>query len=118
MLIITFGVGMGLLGYNLIIKAMKKLIFLLLILSACQKDELIPVHMTATGTRNFNISWYDHSWNDLQVTDTWSGEVYASPGDTVKLSAHGNEYPVELHLDSIGVVIMPGGYLEMKFIVK
>ena len=94
---------------------------LAVVMASCTKEEAPPavqVNLSATGTGTFEVGWYDHTWNKTWAQDQWQLTVEAHPGDTVRLAAYGNLFPVELHLDTIGVVIMPQGYLMMQFIVK
>ncbi|MFA5715350.1 MAG: hypothetical protein WC998_06405 [Candidatus Paceibacterota bacterium] len=98
---------------------MKKLIFFfaLLLLASCQERE--TVEMSAEGQGEFTVNYQvEGQWTQVQVNDFWQEAVRSVYEDTIKLNAYANEYPVELHIDSIGVVIMPKGFLEMKFIIR
>jgi hypothetical protein len=87
--------------------AMKKLIFLLLLLSGCTKEQIDQqmVQLTVEGQGVYLVTFGTSNHVTLKSEDKWSTTFSAFPGDTICLTVQTAESPATLYM---GVEVQEG----------
>jgi len=79
---------------------MKKLIFLLLLLTGCAKEQIDQrmVQLKVEGQGNYTVTFGTSNQVTQQGEAKWSTILSAYPGDTILFTVHTSESPATLYL--------------------
>jgi hypothetical protein len=79
---------------------MKKLLFLLLLLAGCTKEQIDEriVQLSVEGNGTYLITYGTSDYVTVKGEDKWSAILSVYPGDTIQLSVRTGETPATLYL--------------------
>ena len=102
---------------NLTLNNMKKLLFLLLILTACSKDEInTTVFMDAACEGLFTVrAIYPGTDTILKVMDYWSQSVTVTTGDTVELTVFTTEKRATISINNCFTTAYGYSWAKLKY---
>lgn len=96
---------------------MKRLLFLLLILTACSKDEINKtVFMDAAGEGVFTVrTIYPGTDTILEITDYWSRSVTVTTGDTIELTVFTTENRATISINNCFTTAYGYSWAKLKY---
>jgi len=79
---------------------MKKLLFILLLLTACTKEEIEPrlAQLSVESTGNYLITYGTSDPVKVKGVDKWTTTFKVNPGETIQLSVQTTETPATLYM--------------------